>query len=203
MAHDYEVRSSEVVYQGAVFALRRDEVTMPGGGTKIREVVDHPGAVGIVALDEQERVVLIKQYRHAVGEALWELPAGLLDVADEPAVRAAQRELAEEVGLTAGRWDLLVEAYSSPGMSNEATRIYLARDLSQSTRQHEAAEDEEADLVVERVPIDEAVVRVASGGITNAMAVIGILATLHARGKGYERLRDVNAAWPARPRAAG
>ncbi len=202
MAHDYEVRSSETVYRGAVFALRRDEVTMPGGGTKIREVFDHPGAVGIVALDAQERVVLIKQYRHAVGEALWELPAGLLDVADEPAVQAAQRELAEEVGLTAGRWDLLAEAYSTPGMSNEAVRIYLARDLAESSQQHEA-EDEEADLIVERVPLDEAVVRVASGGITNAMAVIGILATAHARSKGYERLRDVNAAWPARPRAAG
>lgn len=202
MAHDYEVRSSETLYRGAVFALRRDEVTMPGGGTKTREVFDHPGAVGIVALDEQERVVLIKQYRHAVGEALWELPAGLLDVADEPAVQAAQRELAEEVGLTAGRWDLLAEAYSTPGMSNEAIRIYLARDLAESSQQHEA-EDEEADLIVERVPLDEAVVRVASGGITNAMAVIGILATAHARSKGYERLRDVNAAWPARPRAAG
>ncbi len=87
-------------------------------------------------------------------------------------------------------------------MSNEAIRIYLARELAESSQQHEA-EDEEADLIVERVPLDEAVVRVASGGITNAMAVIGILATAHARSKGYERLRDVNAAWPARPRAAG
>ena len=202
MAHDYEVKSSETVYQGAIFSLRRDEVAMPGDGTKVREVVDHPGAVGIVALDEQERIVLLKQYRHAVGEALWELPAGLLDVADEPAVEAARRELAEEAGLIAARWDLLVDAYSTPGMSNEAVRVYLARELSDAPQQHEA-QDEEADLEVDRVPLDEAVVRVASGGITNALAVIGVLATFHARSKGYERLRAVDAAWPARPRAAG
>lgn len=202
MTHDYEVKSSETVYEGAVFSLRRDEVVMPGGDTKTREVVEHPGAVGIVALDERERVVLIKQYRHPVGEALWELPAGLLDVADEPATEAAKRELAEEVGLTAARWDLLIDAYSTPGMSDEAVRIYLARELTESGQAHES-EDEEADLEVDRVPLDEAVVRVASGGITNALAVMGILATFHARSKGYERLRDANAAWPARPKAAG
>src|SRR4051794_19341062 len=98
---------------------------MPDGSQAFREIVDHPGAVGVLALDSQERVVLVNQYRHAVGRRLDELPAGLLDIAGEPALVAAQRELAEEAGLAAGQWDVLLDLHTSPGFSAEAIRIFL------------------------------------------------------------------------------
>ena len=123
---EFDTVSSRTVYTGHVLTLRVDEVRMPGGDVKDREVVEQPGAVGIVALDEHDRVVFIRQYRHPVGEWLIEIPAGLLDVPEEKAYATAARELAEEVALTARRWDVLVDLHMSPGLSTEAVRIYLA-----------------------------------------------------------------------------
>jgi 8-oxo-dGTP pyrophosphatase MutT (NUDIX family) len=127
----YEVHGSREVYRGKVISLRVDEVAMPGGSVAERDVVVHPGAVGVVALREDGTVLLLRQYRHPVGETLWELPAGILDVDGEPALQAAQRELGEEAFLTARTWAVLADMYSSPGMSNEAVRLYLARDLEE------------------------------------------------------------------------
>lgn len=202
MVHEYEVKSSEPVFDGAIIKVRRDLVSMPGGREAWRDVIAHPGAVGVVAYDDQGRILLLLQYRHAVAGRLWELPAGLLDVSGEPASTAAKRELSEEAGLAAGRWDVLVDTYTSPGMSDEAIRVFLARDIRDSVDSFERV-DEEAELVLEWVPLADAVVRVAQGEITNAMAVAGILAAALAEQTGFSRLRSSDAPWPARPAHAG
>jgi ADP-ribose pyrophosphatase len=197
---DFETVSSRTVYSGHVVTLRVDDVRMPGGEVKAREVVQQPGAVGVVALDEAGQVVLIRQYRHPVGEWLVELPAGLLDVAGEKAYRTAARELAEETGLTAGRWDVLVDVRNSPGLSTEAVRVFLARDLAPvPDADKHVGTDEESDLGVHRVPLDEAVAGVFTGEVQNALAVSGLLAAAYARDRDWAPLRPADAPWPARP----
>jgi 8-oxo-dGDP phosphatase len=197
--HDYQVGASEEIYRGRVLTLRADHVRMPGGTEAVREVVVNPGAVAVAAVDGADRVVLIRQYRHPVRRALWELPAGLLDVAGEPADQTARRELFEEAHLAAARWDVLVDLNPSPGFTTEAVRVYLARGLSTPDVQRYAAEHEEADLVVRRVALDEAVGMVLAGEVTNAIAVAGILAAARARDAGWTGLRPMRAPWPDRP----
>jgi 8-oxo-dGDP phosphatase len=167
---------------------------MPGDTTSQRDVVEHPGAVGVAALDDEGCVLLVNQYRHPVGRRLDELPAGLLDQPGEPALDAAQRELAEEAGLAAATWHVLVDALSSPGMTDEAIRVFLARDVQ--TVDRDVQEHEEADLTTTWVPLDEAVRRVLAGQIENAMAAIGILAADRARRDGFTGLRAADAPWP-------
>ncbi|MUL79082.1 NUDIX hydrolase [Mycolicibacterium sp. CBMA 226] len=198
--HDFATLSSETVYVGKIFALRADEVAMPGGGSARREVVEHYGAVAIVALDEDDNLVLVYQYRHPIGRRLWELPAGLLDMGDEPPHRTAARELEEETGLAAEHWQPLIDVDSTPGFSDESVRIFLATGLTEIGRPH--AHDEEADLVVKRVPLADAVQMVFDGEIVNALAVAGILAT--AQLKEAHRpvdLRPLDAPWIDRPSA--
>ncbi|MGV0746522.1 NUDIX domain-containing protein [Mycolicibacterium sp. XJ870] len=195
--HDFETLASETVYVGKIFALRADEVGMPGGGSARREVVEHYGAVAVVALDEDQNVVLVYQYRHPLGRRLWELPAGLLDLGGEPPEVTAARELKEEVGLAAAHWRVLVDLDSTPGFSDESVRIFLATGLTDVGRPE--AHDEEADMVIERVPLTEAVSRVFSGDIVNSIAVAGILAA-HAM-PSAESLRPVEAEWVDRPTA--
>ena len=197
---DFSVVSSRTVYTGRIMGLREDEVRMPGGGIAVRQVVEHPGAVGVVALDDAGRVVLIRQYRHPVGDWLVELPAGLLDVPDEPAALTARRELAEETGLRAERWDTLVDLRSSPGLSEEAVRVFLARDLSDvPDRDRHVGVEEETDLGVHRLPLDDAVAAVFAGEIENALAVAGLLAAARARDLDWAPLRPADSPWPARP----
>jgi ADP-ribose pyrophosphatase len=187
--HEFRVLDSQTVYEGRVISLRRDTVSMPGGGESVREIVAHPGAVAVVALDDQDRVVLLRQYRHPVGRHLWELPAGLRDAAGEPPLRTAQRELAEEVQLAAARWSWLVSSYNSPGFSDELVEIYLAEDLSDAARPDGfVVEHEEADMTVERIPLAEAVQRVFDGDIRNSSAVAGVLAAAQVR-RGSPTLR--------------
>ena len=191
--HEYRVLASENVFDGRVISLRRDTVAMPGGGDSVREIVTHPGAVAIVALDDQDRVVLVRQYRHPVGRHLWELPAGLRDADGEPPLRTAQRELAEETELAASRWSLLAQVYNSPGFSDEQVQVYLAEQLSDVARPDGfVVEHEEADMTVERVPLDEAVQRVFDGDIRNSSAVVGVLAAARVR-SGGARLRPADA----------
>ena len=130
MTHDYRVRSRTPHFTGPMFRIVTDEVEMPGGEVAKRDYMVHIGAVGVVAIDDEDRVVLVRQYRHPVAQYLWELPAGLIDVAGEPLDRAAVRELEEEADLTAGHLELLVDMHPSPGCSNEVIRLFLARDLS-------------------------------------------------------------------------
>jgi ADP-ribose pyrophosphatase len=173
----YEVLASEQVYEGRVISLRTDTVAMPGGGSSVREVVTHPGAVGVVALDDDGAVVMLKQYRHAVREHLWELPAGLRDAEGEPPLETAKRELAEEALLAADRWQLLTTSLSTPGFCDEVVGLYLAEGLHRVDRPEGfVVEHEEADMTVERVPLDRALQMVFDGTVRNALAVIGILA---------------------------
>ena len=179
---EYEVVSSETVYEGRVITLVKDTVAMPEGGESVREVVHHPGAVAVVALDDDDNVVLLRQYRHPVGGYLWELPAGLRDADGEPPLETAKRELAEEVQLAAERWSLLSSYFSSPGFCDEAVLIYLAEGLSDVDRPDGfTVEHEELDMEVQRVPLAQAVQRVFAGETRNAAAVIGLLAAAQAR----------------------
>ncbi|SHG79363.1 ADP-ribose pyrophosphatase [Jatrophihabitans endophyticus] len=195
---DYELLSSEVLFRGRVLTVRLDDVRMSDGTTARRELVEHPGAVAVVALDEENRVVLVNQYRHPVRARLDELPAGLLDVAGEPALAAAQRELVEEAGLAARDWHVLLDLQTSPGMTNEAVRVFLARGLSAADTGGFRPEHEEAAMTVSREPLAEAIHRVLSGGITNAIAVAGLLAAVHGRATEWRDLRPADAPWPGR-----
>jgi len=197
--HAFEVVSSRTEYTGKVLALRVDEVTMPGDGTAVREVVEHPGAVSVAALDDDDRVVMVHQYRHPLRRRLWELPAGLLDVSGEDPVVTAQRELAEEAGVGARDWAVLVDVAASPGFTDESVRVYLASGLSEVGRL-DGTGDEEADLVVRWFPLDEAVRMVLAGEVVNAASVGGILAARLVR-SGAAQLRPTDAAWIDRPTA--
>ena len=192
------VTAHEVLHEGRIFDLARDEVDL-GDVVVRREYVDHPGAVAIIALDEDDRVLLLKQYRHPVRRELWEPPAGLLDVAGEPAREAAARELAEEADLVAGTWSVLCDYYTTPGGSNEALRVFLARDLVPvPDHERHTREDEEIDMELRWVPLDDAVAAVLRGDIHNPSAVVGVLAASAARLTGWATLRDADAPWPER-----
>ncbi|WP_430332659.1 NUDIX domain-containing protein [Rhodococcus sp. ACT016] len=194
--HEFHTLDSRDVYSGAVVALRVDRVAMPGGREADREVVEHHGAVAVAVLDDADRLVLIRQYRHPLGRRLWELPAGLLDEPGEDPLDAARRELQEETGLAAGHWSVLVDIALSPGFTDESVRVFLATGLREVDRP--AAHDEEADLEITRVPLDEAVTMALRGEIVNATAVSGILALAAARVRG-DGLRSSDAPWVDRP----
>jgi ADP-ribose pyrophosphatase len=155
-------------------------------------VVHHPGAVAVVAIDDDDRVVLLRQYRHPVGEQLWELPAGLRDADGEPPLATAKRELAEETQLSADRWSLLTTTYSSPGFCDEQVITFLAEGLRPAERPDGfVVEHEEAVMTVERVPLADAVQWVFDGTVRNATGVIGLLAAAQIRSTAA-RLRPVD-----------
>lgn len=196
--HDFDTIASKTVYRGKILALRTDEVLMPGGHTARREVVEHFGAVAVVAMDADQNIALVYQYRHPVDRRLWELPAGLLDIGGEPPHLSAARELEEEAGLAAEDWRVLVDLVTSPGFADEAVRVYLATGLTDIGRPE--AHDEEADLTLRWVPITEAVRMVLTGEIVNSIAVGGILAA-NAVMVHYESCRPVTAPWVDKPSA--
>ncbi|WP_375493459.1 NUDIX domain-containing protein [uncultured Jatrophihabitans sp.] len=196
----YDVVGSRTEFRGHIITVRVDDVRMSDGRVAQRDIVAHPGAVGVVALDDDGQIVLVNQYRPAVGARLDELPAGLLDVDGESALDAAKRELAEEARLRADDWHVLVDLHTSPGMTDEAIRLYLARDLHDAAPDSAfTAEHEEITMTVSREPLAEAVRRVLSGALTNAAAAAGILAAVHGRATGWTELRPADAPWPARP----
>lgn len=199
----YDVVSSRPVHRGRVISVRTDAVRMPDGAVAERDVIEHPGAVVIVALDEHDRVFLLDQWRHPVGGYLTELPAGLLDQAGESPWDAARRELYEEAALRAATWHTLVDLRVSPGAMNEIGRVYLARDLTVVPEEERfvpggAGEHEEADLRTAWVPLGEAVARVMAGDIVNGAAVAGLLAAAHVRAHGWAGLRPADLPWPPR-----
>lgn len=200
--HVFAAQSRREHFHNRIFQLVSEDVQMPGGSLATRDFISgHIGAVGAVPYDEAgDAVLLIRQYRHPLGRELWELPAGLLDVAGEPALASAQRELAEEVDLHADRWSVLVDLAVSPGCSDEMIRIFLARGLTViplAQRHHRT--DEEAVMISEWMALDDAVGRALAGQIENAACVAGLLATVRARDNGWGGLRPADAPWPHGP----
>ena len=198
--HGFEVVQSTERFKGNVITVVTDEVTMPDGGTAVRDYIHHIGAVGAAAVDTDGRVLLIRQYRHPVRRTLWELPAGLLDVEGEPALETAKRELWEEADLRADTWHVLADLVPTPGCSDEAIRLYLARGVTNVPEgERHTRTAEEHTMTVEWVPLQTAVGWVFSGEIENAACISGVLAAAHAHANGYTGLRPPDAPWPARP----
>ena len=182
-AHDYRVKSSAVEYSAFKFEMVRDSVEMPGNGVADRIYLRHPGAVAVVAIDD-DRIALVKQYRHPVGEHLWELPAGLCDVAGEAPADTARRELEEEIDMRAGVVEPLIELYSSPGCSDEHVAVFLASQLTPvPAGERHVRVDEEADMEIRWWPIEEAVAGILSSKIRNGIGIAGILAAVAQRNR--------------------
>lgn len=169
---DHEILSSEKAFDGRVVKVFLDDVRLPDGRSARWERVAHPGAVGIVPLHEDNTIVMVKQYRHAVRGVLLEIPAGKLD-SGEPPLQTAQRELAEEVNLKAGGMIKLAEFYNSPGFSDEYFHLYLARELTEEEGESEPDEF----LEVVRLTLSDAMGMISSGDIVDAKSIIGITLT--------------------------
>jgi len=191
----WPVLSSAVQARGPIVTLRTDRVQMPDHEVADRQVVEHPGAVAIVALDEAGRVLMIRQYRHPVAHMLWELPAGLRDVSGEPPRATAERELLEETGYRARDWQTLVDFYSSPGISTEWIRVFLARDLAEvpAAQRDFVPRHEETQLELGWVSLDEALAAFVAGDLHNGVAAVGILSAYAARASGFSGLRPAGA----------
>jgi 8-oxo-dGDP phosphatase len=191
----WPVVSSADLLRSRLVAVRSDKVRMPDGKVAERDVVIHPGAVAVLALDAAERVLLIRQYRHPVGQLLWEIPAGLRDVAGEPPWATAERELLEEAGYRARDWRVLSDYFSSPGFSTERLRIFLARDLEEVPEDERdfVPEAEEASLILAWLSLDEAITKIFAGELHNGPANLAILAGYAARSHGFDRLRPADA----------
>ncbi|MBV9448390.1 MAG: NUDIX hydrolase [Streptosporangiaceae bacterium] len=191
----WPVESSTELLSSRLITVRSDKVGMPGNHWAERDVVEHPGAVAILALDDAERVLMIRQYRHPVGRLLWEIPAGLRDVPGEDLLVTARRELLEEAGYEASQWHVLVDYFTSPGFSTERLRIFLARGVKEVPEEERTyvREDEEADMARTWLPLQEAVRRVQAGDLHNGVAAMGILAVYAARLSGFEGLRPPDA----------
>jgi ADP-ribose pyrophosphatase len=181
--------------KGAFVVLRTDQVRMPEGDVAPRDVVEHPGAVAIVALDDAGQVLLIRQYRHPAGHLLWEIPAGLRDVPGEPPHRTGDRELREETGYTAGTWHVLTDCFTSPGISTERVIVYLARGLAKvpEAERGPPLRHEEAHLESAWVPLEQAVQLFLAGELHNGVTAVGILAAYTARQGGFAMLRKAGA----------
>lgn len=176
-----------------LIAVRDDQVRMPDDQVAQRCVVTHPGAVAILALDDADRVLMIRQYRHPVRRLLWEIPAGLRDSDGESPLQTAQRELFEETGYRAREWQTLVDYFSSPGFSTERLRIFLARGLEPAGGSPHQRQHEEKFIVTEWVPLTEAVRLALDGKLHNGPTVMGILAGHEARSQRFSGLRPAAA----------
>ena len=176
------------IYSGKVVNLAVEDVLLPNGETTSLELMRHPGAAGAVPLHPDGSVSILRQYRHAVGGWLWEIPAGKLDVPGEDPLACAQRELAEEAGLAAGRWHKLGSIYTTPGFCNEIIHLYLARDLSAVSRHHERDEV----IEVHRMSLEDAIARIPTEEIRDTKTIAALQATALLLGEG------LGADWTAR-----
>jgi len=201
----WPILSHEVLGSGVISDFVRDVVEAPDGSLMKRDYLVHPGAVGIIALDDAERVVVVRQFRHPVGFRLLEPPAGLLDADGESWLEAAQRELAEEAELEASDWRVLVDFMTSPGCLQETLRVYLARGLAPAARPDGfVVEHEEAEMEVCLVALDDLVDAIYAGRVQNPTMVVGALAAYAALRTGrVDALRTPASGWPARAAKAG
>ncbi|MGW0562041.1 NUDIX domain-containing protein [Streptomyces sp. NPDC003016] len=197
---EWQVTATAVPFTGNKTSVRTDDVVMPDGSVVRRDYQVHPGSVAVLALDDEDRVLLIRQYRHPVRHRLWEIPAGLLDVPGENPLSAAQRELYEEAHVKAEDWRVLADIYPTPGGCDEAVRIFFASGLSAAEGERFLVEEEEADMEHARVPLPELVRGVLAGDLHNTCLVTGVLAlTAALAGDGIDALRPAGTPWPARP----
>ncbi|MBO0653264.1 MULTISPECIES: NUDIX hydrolase [Streptomyces] len=197
---EWRVKASATPFRGNKTSVRTDEVVMPDGTTVTRDYQVHPGSVAVLALDDQDRVLVLSQYRHPVRQRLWEIPAGLLDVPGENPLRAAQRELYEEAHVKAEDWRVLTDVYTTPGGCDEAVRIFLARGISDVEGERFEVEDEELDMELARVPLALLGRGILKGELHNNCLVVGVLSVMAAMaGDGLDALRPADAPWPARP----
>ncbi len=196
----WPVASHLLLGHGRISDFVNDTVLTPDGSRMERQYTLHPGAVGVIAWDADDRIAVVRQYRHPVGFQLVEPPAGLLDTDGESWLTAVQRELAEEAGLRAGRWQVLVDLFTTPGANQESLRIYLARDLADTDAPDGfVADHEEADMEVCWAARADLVDAILGGQLQNPTMVAGILALEVARLSGrLEDLRSADAPWPAR-----
>lgn len=198
------VVETRLSFEGRVWDVRTDRVDLGEAGVVTRDYLDHTGAVAILALDDEDRAVVIQQYRHPVGAFDWEIPAGLLDVDGEPPHLTAARELHEEADLTADSWATLVDHWASPGGSSEALRIFLARGLHEVPEaERHARTGEELGMPQRRVPLDDLVAGVLEGRLHSPTLVIAVLAAEALRARGWEGLRPADAPWPERSPGRG
>ncbi|MFF8832719.1 NUDIX domain-containing protein [Streptomyces sp. NPDC015131] len=197
---EWRVTATTVPFRGNKTSVRTDDVVMPDGTVVRRDYQVHPGSVAVLALDDDDRVLVLRQYRHPVRHKLWEIPAGLLDVPGENPLSAAVRELYEEAHVKAETWHVLTDVYTTPGGCDEAVRVFLARGLSAADGERFEVAEEEADMELARVPLDELARGVLAGELHNTCLVVGVLSVLAARaGDGLDALRPAEAPWPARP----
>jgi 8-oxo-dGDP phosphatase len=196
----HELTDEQLIHHGKVFDVARETFDYDGKPIT-REIVRHPGAVAILALDDEGRVLLIRQYRHPIRTRAWEIPAGLLDKAGEPPLTGAQRELAEEADLAAARWDVLADFQNSPGGSDETIRVFLARDVSAVPAFERS--DEEADIEVRWVPLDDVVDAVLARRVQSPSLVIGALAAQASRARDWATLAPGDEPWLRHPVLGG
>lgn len=196
----WPVEASRLLASGAVTSFVEERVLTPDRHRLDRQFTLHPGAVGIIAIDDQERVALVRQYRHPVRHRLIEPPAGLLDVDGEDYLVGAQRELAEEVGLAATDWRVLAEEFTSPGGLSESMRMYLARGLSEAPAPEDFVKHgEEAHMDIVWAALDDLVDGIIAGRLHSPTLVVGVLAAWAATTRGgFDALRPADVAWPAR-----
>ena len=193
VSEQWEVVGDPSYLRGVLVTLRTDQVQMPDGELAKRDVIEHPGAVAIVALDRDDRVLLIRHYRHPAEHLLWEIPAGLRDVAGEDPRATAERELLEEAGYRARDWQELADFFTSPGILTERVQVFLARGLTfvpESERGGHAPQHEEAHLLVRWVPLHQAVRLFLSGDLHNGVTAVGILSAYAVQQGGFAALRE-------------
>lgn len=192
-AENWPVVASEQLLKNWLISVRSDTVQLPDDHQAERTVVTHPGAVAVLALDDAQRVLMIRQYRHPVGRLLWEIPAGLRDADGESPLQTAQRELLEETGYRAREWHTLIDYFSSPGFSTERIRVFLARGLEQAETGGYEREHEEKFIVADWVPLAEAMRLALAGKLHNGPAIAGVLAGYAASTEGFSGLRPAAA----------
>lgn len=197
---DRPVVRSDLVFEGKVWDVRSDRVDLGDDRVVQRDYLHHTGAVAVMALNGRDELFLVRQYRHPVRAECWEPPAGLTDVRGEDPLDAARRELHEEADLTAGRWDVLVDFYATPGGSSEGIRVYLARELTPvPPGERFARVDEERDMEGRWVPLDEVLAAIAAGSVGGPTLLIGAMALDAARRVGWSTLRAADAPWRRPP----